>query len=37
LVPQPTIGPILRPLRKEILGERVLPGADLVIEERGRY
>ena len=23
--------------RKEIFGERVLPGADLVIEERGRY
>ncbi len=23
--------------RKEILGERVLPGADLLIEERGRY
>jgi antitoxin (DNA-binding transcriptional repressor) of toxin-antitoxin stability system len=24
-------------LRKEIFGEGVLPGADLVIEERGRY
>jgi antitoxin (DNA-binding transcriptional repressor) of toxin-antitoxin stability system len=24
-------------LRKEIFGDRVLPGADLVIEERGRY
>jgi len=24
-------------LRKEIFGERVLPGADVVIEERGRY
>ena len=24
-------------LRKDILGNRVLPGADLVIEERGRY
>jgi antitoxin (DNA-binding transcriptional repressor) of toxin-antitoxin stability system len=23
--------------RKKIFGERVLPGADLVIEERGRY
>jgi antitoxin (DNA-binding transcriptional repressor) of toxin-antitoxin stability system len=23
--------------RKEILGDRVLPGADLMIEERGRY
>ena len=22
---------------KEILGDRILPGADLVIEERGRY
>lgn len=24
-------------LRKEILGDRILPGADLLIEERGRY
>jgi antitoxin (DNA-binding transcriptional repressor) of toxin-antitoxin stability system len=24
-------------LRKEILGDRVLPGADVVIDERGRY
>jgi len=24
-------------LRKEIIGERVLPGTDLLIEERGRY
>ncbi len=23
--------------RKEIFGDRVLPGADLVIQERGRY
>jgi hypothetical protein len=23
--------------RKKIFGDRVLPGADLVIEERGRY
>lgn len=23
--------------RKEIFGDRILPGADLVIEERGRY
>jgi antitoxin (DNA-binding transcriptional repressor) of toxin-antitoxin stability system len=23
--------------RKKIFGERILPGADLVIEERGRY
>ncbi len=24
-------------MRKEIFGDRVLPGADLLIEERGRY
>ena len=24
-------------MRREIFGDRVLPGADLVIEERGRY
>ncbi len=24
-------------LRREILGDRVLPGADLLVEERGRY
>ncbi len=24
-------------LRKEIFGDRILPGADLLIEERGRY
>jgi antitoxin (DNA-binding transcriptional repressor) of toxin-antitoxin stability system len=24
-------------LREEIFGDRVLPGADVVIEERGRY
>jgi antitoxin (DNA-binding transcriptional repressor) of toxin-antitoxin stability system len=24
-------------IRKEIIGDRVLPGSDLVIEERGRY
>ena len=24
-------------LAKEIIGDRVLPGSDLVIEERGRY
>jgi antitoxin (DNA-binding transcriptional repressor) of toxin-antitoxin stability system len=24
-------------LAKEIIGDRVLPGADLLIEERGRY
>jgi antitoxin (DNA-binding transcriptional repressor) of toxin-antitoxin stability system len=37
LVPQPNDWPDFAALRKEILGERVLPGADLVIEERGRY
>jgi len=24
-------------MRKEIFGDRILPGADLLIEERGRY
>jgi hypothetical protein len=24
-------------MRREIIGDRVLPGADLVIQERGRY
>jgi antitoxin (DNA-binding transcriptional repressor) of toxin-antitoxin stability system len=24
-------------MRQEILGDRVVPGADIVIEERGRY
>jgi len=24
-------------MRKEIFGDRILPGADVVIEERGRY
>lgn len=24
-------------LRKQIFGERILPGSDVVIEERGRY
>jgi antitoxin (DNA-binding transcriptional repressor) of toxin-antitoxin stability system len=35
--PQPGDWPDFVALRKEILGDRVLPGADLVIEERGRY
>ena len=35
--PQPADWPDFAALRKEILGDRVLPGADLVIEERGRY
>lgn len=24
-------------MRKEIIGDRILPGSDIVIEERGRY
>jgi antitoxin (DNA-binding transcriptional repressor) of toxin-antitoxin stability system len=35
--PQPKDWPDFAALRKEILGDRILPGADLVIEERGRY
>jgi antitoxin (DNA-binding transcriptional repressor) of toxin-antitoxin stability system len=35
--PQPADWPDFGALRKTILGERVLPGADLVFEERGRY
>jgi antitoxin (DNA-binding transcriptional repressor) of toxin-antitoxin stability system len=35
--PQPDQWPDFEVSRKEILGERVLPGADVVIEERGRY
>jgi len=34
---QPSEWPDFAALRKEIIGERVLPGADLLIEERGRY
>jgi hypothetical protein len=34
---QPSDWPDFAALRKEIIGERVLPGADLLIEERGRY
>ena len=34
---QPADWPDFGALRKEIFGDRVLPGADLVIEERGRY
>jgi antitoxin (DNA-binding transcriptional repressor) of toxin-antitoxin stability system len=33
----PSIWPDFEARRKKILGDRVLPGADLVIEERGRY
>jgi len=35
--PPPGNWPDFAALRKEIFGERVLPGADVVIEERGRY
>ena len=35
--PQPKDWPDFAALRKEIFGERILPGAELVIEERGRY
>jgi antitoxin (DNA-binding transcriptional repressor) of toxin-antitoxin stability system len=35
--PQPHDWPDFAALRKEVFGERVLPGAELVIEERGRY
>jgi antitoxin (DNA-binding transcriptional repressor) of toxin-antitoxin stability system len=34
---RPADWPDFAALRKEIVGERVLPGADLVIDERGRY
>lgn len=33
----PTQWPDFMARRKAIFGERVLPGADIVIEERGRY
>lgn len=36
-VPQPGDWPDFSAMRKEILGDRKLPGADLLIEERGRY
>ena len=35
--PLPGEWPDFAALRKEIFGDRILPGADLVIEERGRY
>jgi len=35
--PQPADWPDFAASRKEIFGDRLLPGADLVIEERGRY
>jgi antitoxin (DNA-binding transcriptional repressor) of toxin-antitoxin stability system len=34
---QPPPWPDFAILREEITGERVFPGADLLIEERGRY
>ena len=34
---QPSDWPDFAALRKEILGDRVLPGADLMFKERGRY
>ena len=35
--PAPKEWPDFAALRKEIFGDRILPGADIVIEERGRY
>jgi antitoxin (DNA-binding transcriptional repressor) of toxin-antitoxin stability system len=35
--PPPRDWPDFAALRKEIFGDRILPGADVVIEERGRY
>jgi antitoxin (DNA-binding transcriptional repressor) of toxin-antitoxin stability system len=35
--PEPWDWPDFAALRKEIFGDRVLPGAELVIKERGRY
>ncbi len=35
--PHPDDWPDFAALRKEIFGDRVLPGSDLVIKERGRY
>jgi antitoxin (DNA-binding transcriptional repressor) of toxin-antitoxin stability system len=37
LPPEPRAWPDFAARRKKLLGSRVLPGADLVIEERGRY
>jgi len=34
---QPSEWPDFSALRKEILGDRKLPGADVVFEDRGRY
>ena len=35
--PTPVQWPDFAARAKEILGDRILPGADIVIEERGRY
>jgi len=35
--PQTRVWPDFTALRREIIGDRTLPGADLLIEERGRY
>lgn len=35
--PEPAIWPDFADRVKKAFGERVLPGADLVVEERGRY
>lgn len=34
---KPAEWPDFAAIRKEIIGDRILPGADIVIEERGRY
>ena len=34
---KPRHWPDFAAMRKEIIGDRILPGADIVIEERGRY
>ena len=36
-LPDPGEWPDFAALRKELFGNRVLPGADLIIKERGRY
>jgi hypothetical protein len=35
--PPPAKWPDFEARRKKIFGDRILPGADIVIEERGRY
>jgi len=37
VLPQPANWPDFAALRREIFGDRILPGSDLVIKERGRY